>query len=101
MTGVSPATKPGMAAGVIPSTPAQALALSGFACRNATIACGLQLATRWVPPNRPGAPPDTVPPCWVAGFTLGRSVPTDGENGLAPVKPTGSNRTWVGLTGWL
>ena len=50
-------TKVGIWVVEMPSTPAQAFALSGWACRKVTIACGSQVATLSVPPNRPGAFP--------------------------------------------
>src|SRR5664279_430849 len=85
-----------MSVGRMPRTFAQTADLSGCALRKATICSGSQLPCRRVPPNRPGVPPENVPPLPGGGLSPGWSVPTGGMNGLAPGVETGSRATAVG-----
>jgi hypothetical protein len=93
---VRPATKPGMSAGRMPKTPAQAAALPGCVCKKLTSCCGLQLAFLRVPPYRPGVAPEKLPPLPGSSLSPDWSVPTGGMNGLAPCVPTGSRVTAAG-----
>src|SRR5664279_782714 len=65
-----------MSVGRMPRTFAQTADLSGCALRKATICSGSQLPCRRVPPNRPGVPPEHVPPLPGGGLSPGWSVPT-------------------------
>src|SRR4051794_19958251 len=79
-----------MSAGLMPSTVAQAAALSGLFARNATILAGSQDATLSVPPYKPDVPPLTVPPVAPGGTAVSGWVVTDGMNGLTPSDGPGS-----------
>jgi hypothetical protein len=82
--GVSPPTNAGMSAAVMPSTPAQAAALSGFCCRKVTMAVESQLDWSSVPPYKPAVSPVRVPAALAGGVTALLSEPAGGANGLAP-----------------
>jgi hypothetical protein len=82
--GVSPATNVGMSAGVMPSTPAQAAALSEFCWRKVTMAAESQLDWSAVPPYRPAVSPARFPAALAGGVTALLSEPAGGANGLAP-----------------